>query len=162
MAAPVAVTRPSLSDVTPHEFAQAVCERAVLQAERLLRELGEGATLRTVPAKFRATKLWKRAFTWCEYAQTGHAEHPDLLDDFEAYDEVSELVRECVIARRKINRGETLGTVELAAIANMSRIHVANFVRSNQLKAIRGEDKSFSFTAADAREFLRAREVAGF
>lgn len=161
MASPVAVTRPSLSDVTPHEFAHAVCERAVLQAERLLSELGESAHLRGVPSKFRATTLWKRAFTWCEYAQTGHAEHPELLDSFEAYDEVSEHVRECTIARRKISKGESLGTVELAAIANISRIHVANFVRRNELEATR-EPEGFVFTAAAARKFLRARQIAGF
>lgn len=164
MPAPTPVARPTLSTIEPLEFARAVCEYRLAQAQRILEELGEGAHLRGVPSKLHQTKLWRRAFTWCEYARTGHAEHPELLDDFEPYDEVSELVRQAAIGRKKIASRQHVSTLELAAIADLSRIHIANFVRKSELEPARevSHGESFEFRAAVASKFLQGRNIAGF
>lgn len=166
MAAPSPAARPSLTDFTPFEFATAVCEHAIMRLNTLMEELGSDVHVRKIPAKLNGLKLWKRAFTWCEYAQRGHAEHPELLDKFEPYDEVSDLVHEAAIARKKLAASKHVTTDELASIANLSRIRIGNLVRNNQLTADRDARSSvrgsgYTFSAAVARAFLRERGVKG-
>lgn len=173
MAAPSPVARPSLTDVVPLEFANATCEIAIQKLTSLCEELGDDVHVRKLPAKLQSLKLWQRAFTWAEYAQCGHAEHPELLDHFESYDEVSELVYEAAIGRQKLAKNQSITTNELAAIANVSRIRIGNLVRKKDPRTgrsqLEAENKAraapgdgYTFSAAEARKFLRSRGVAGF